>query len=213
MMSKRTWAVLVTALLWTLPSGVQAQGLESERVQVEISPVNALSEPERGGTLQEARSGPESVRASEFEEALDVAFVERTGSALSRLRGLVDGTPVADPQRADYMFRLAELFYDLSRYYEERGFSQRDTAFDARESNPQRARALEENAAADIAQADSYADEAINVYRSIYMDYETTYPDIDAVMYYLGVNLLQREQTEPARFIFEELAVQYPRSP
>ena len=213
MMSKRTWAVLVAALMWTLPSRVHAQGLESERTQVEISPVNALNEPERGETLQEARSGPESVRASEFEEVLDVEFVERTGSALSRLRGLVDGTPVADPQRADYMFRLAELFYDLSRYYEERGFTQRDTAFETRESNPQRARALEENAAADIAQADSYADEAINIYRSIYMDYETTYPDIDAVMYYLGVNLLQREQNEPARVVFEALAAQYPRSP
>jgi TolA-binding protein len=213
MKSNRTRLVVLTSLLWTLPVAAWAQDLEAERQEVTIDAVGTLDEPERGGTLEEARSGPEAIRATEFEEVLDVEFVERTGTARSRLQGLVDGTPATDPQRADYMFRLAELYYDLARYYEERGFAQRDEAFETRNENPQRSRALEENAVADLAQSDQYADQAILLYAGIYREYAAVYPDIDAVLYYLGVNMLQRERNEEARVIFEELAVQYPRSP
>jgi tetratricopeptide (TPR) repeat protein len=204
------WIAWSAMVLFPLP--VLAQGLQAQREEVQVAPVDDLPDVERGQALETARSGPEQVRASEFEETVGIEVVERQGVALDRLRNLVRDTPATDSQRPNYMFRLAELYYDLSRYYEQRGFGRRDEAFETRALNPQRARALEENAVADIQQADLFADNAIEIYAQIYTSYADSYPDIDAVLYYLGVNMLQRERNEEARVIFEELAAQYPRS-
>jgi TolA-binding protein len=204
-------ALAVLAVM--LPLSAHAQGLGNERVEVEVAPVEVAPETERGAALEEARSGPGAVSASEFEETVDREVIERMGAAQTRLQDLVDNTPVSDTARADYMFRLAELFYDQARFYEQRGFARRDEAFENRATNPQRARAMEENATADIEQADIYANNAIELYAGIYQQYEAVYPDIDAVLYYLGVNLLQVERNEEARVIMETLAASYPRSP
>lgn len=211
--SRRPAVWLWALCLVLVPVAASAQGLGSEREEVNVAPVEVAPDVERGAALQEARSGPGTVSASEFEDAIDIEVVERMGAARSRLQALVDETPVEDTTRADYMFRLAELFYDSARYYEQRGFARRDEAFELRETNPQRSRAYEENATADLEQSDLYASNAIDLYAEIFALYERSYPEIDAVLYYLGVNLLQLERNEQARVILETLAATYPRSP
>jgi len=169
-------------------------------------------EEERESTIDEARQGPSAFSTSSLEATIDIETIERTGAAMSRLEGLVQSTPVADTNRAEYMFRLAELYYQRARYYEQRAFNRRDEAYELQETNPQRARAYEENAAADLDQSDEFAQQAITLYAELYREYQDTYPDIDAVLYYLGANMLQVEQNLAARTIFEELARNYPRS-
>lgn len=169
-------------------------------------------EEERSSVVEETVEAVRAMSASELEGAIDIAVIERNSAAVSRLVALVQGTPVNDSNRAEYMFRLAELYYQNGRAYEQRAFNRRDEATELQETNPQRARAYLENAAADLEQSDSLAQEAILLYADIYEMYASTYPDIDAVLYYLGANMLQIEQRSGARTIFEELALNYPRS-
>ena len=56
----------------------------------------------------------------------DIESLERIQAAARTLQELIDDTPIDDPERARYMFRLAELYERLSVYYEQRGFERMD---------------------------------------------------------------------------------------
>lgn len=196
-------------LCWPALAWSQLDG-ELEETQVESF---GLDTPEEGDRLlEEAQQGPSQVGASEFETSIDIEVIERSGAAVNRLEGLIEDTPPEDPARAEYMFRLAELKYQRARYYEQRAYNFRDEAFAIRDENPQRARVLEENSAGDLEFSDQLAAEAIALYAELYELYSDTYPDIDAVLYYLGANMLQLGQNEAARTMFETLALEHPRS-
>lgn len=182
-----------------------------EREEATVETFGLDAEVERPNIAEEAAQGPVS-NARMLEDEVDISEIERTETALTRLRRLVQDTPATDVSRAEYMFRLAELYYDRARYYEQRAYRRRDEAFELREINPQRARAYEENAQADLDQSDQFASEAINLYADIYEQYYGTYPDIDAVLYYLGANMLQLGQNDAARMVFEDLALNHPQS-
>lgn len=201
------------ALALLVPAAAQAQSLSDENYrEAAVQTFESQPEEERESLLDESRQGPQTVSASDFEGSIDIDVIERSGAALNRLQNLVQNTPERDATRAEYMFRLAELYYSRARFYEQRAFQRRDEAYELRGINPQRARAYEENANADLEQSDSFANEAILLYADIYRLYGDTYPDIDAVLYYLGANMLQLSQNSAARQIFEELALNYPRS-
>lgn len=204
----RLLALLV--VLWPAFASSQIDG-DLEETQVESFGLDTPEEGER--LLEDAQAGPTQVGASEFETSIDIEVIERSGAAVSRLEGLIEDTPEDDPARAEYMFRLAELKYQRARYYEQRAFNYRDEAFTIRDENPQRARVLEENAAGDLEFSDQLAAEAIDLYAELYRLYASTYADIDAVLYYLGANMLQLGQNAAARTMFETLALEYPRSP
>lgn len=210
------WTRFAASILVAASGGfavqASAQVRDTNYREAAVQSFGLEAEPERESLLEETRQGPETSSASDFEDNIEIEVIERSGAALSRLQALVQNTPERDAQRAEYMFRLAELYYQRARYYEQRAFGRRDEAFAMRDVNPQRARAYEENANADLAQSDEFANEAITLYADIYRLYGDTYPDIDAVLYYLGANLLQLDQNAAARTIFEELALNFPRS-
>jgi TolA-binding protein len=186
--------------------------VEQDREEATVESFGLTPEEERENIIEEARQGPQT-SATVLESQIDIEEIERTEAALSRLRSLVEDTPRSDVTRAEYMFRLAELYYNRARYYEQRAYRRRDQAYELREINPQRSRAYEENAAADLDQSDVFASEAINLYADIYQDYGDTYDGIDAVLYYLGANMLQLGENEGARQVFEQLALDHPQSP
>jgi TolA-binding protein len=194
-----------------LASVVAVAQVDQEREETTVESYGLDEEPERPNLAEEAAEGPTTSVLS-LEREVDIEEIERTETALSRLRRLVEDTPAQDVSRAEYMFRLAELYYDRARYYEQRAYRRRDEAFELRELHPQRARAYEENAQADLEQSDAFASEAINLYADIYSQYRDSYPDIDAVLYYLGANMLQLGQNEAARMVFEDLALNHPQS-
>ena len=204
----QTFAVVVVGAL--LGADAFAQ-VDTAREEVTVESFGASEEQARESVLDEAQSGPQTT-ANVFDAEIPIEEIERTETALSRLRRLVDDTPVSDTARAEYMFRLAELYYNRARFYEQRAFRRRDEAFELREINPPRARAYEENSAADLAQSDVFAEDAIRLYADIYTLYQDSYPDIDAVLYFLGANMLQLQQNEAARQMFETLAREYPQS-
>ncbi len=210
-MKAMPFRMIVLALgLVVVPVSASAQ-LTDTRSEAEVESFGLDPEEQRTNLVEEAREGPQT-SATLLEDEIDVAEIERTETALNRLEGLVDDTPPSDIARAEYMFRLAELYYDRARYYEQRAFRRRDEAYELRETNPARSGAYLENADADLDQSDIFANEAIRLYAEIYDQYYDTYPDIDAVLYYLGANMLQLEQNSAARMVFEDLALNFPRS-
>ncbi len=201
------WFVLSLALL---PVAAVAQ-VNADHEEATVQSFTLEAEEDRANIASEAAEGP-TTNARMLEDSVEIEEIERTETALTRLRQLVVDTPISDVSRAEYMFRLAELYYNRARYYEQRAYRRRDEAFELRDLHPQRARAYEENAQADLDQSDQFASEAINLYADIYEQYYNTYPDIDAVLYYLGANMLQLGQNDAARMVFEDLALNHPQS-
>ena len=198
-------------LVGAVPTVVSAQ-VSQDREEATVESFELEPEEERDSIVDEARQGPQT-SATVLDAEIPIDEIERTEAALGRLRRLVDDTPISDVTRAEYMFRLAELYYNRARFYEQRAYRRRDTAFEQRDINPQRARAYEENAAADLDQSDLFASEAINLYADIFQQYADSYDGIDAVLYYLGANMLQLGENEGARQVFEQLALDHPQSP
>lgn len=202
-------ALLLLAI--ALPSPALAQDDSDPHVEAEVGAFDDEGEEQGESLLDEARSGPQA-QSSWFVESVSFEQIERTDAAISQLRRLVQQTPESSEARADLMFRLAELYYDRARFYEQRAFLRRDEAAALANENPARARAYHERANEDLRQSDQFADQAIQLYADIVRLYGNSYEAIDAVLYFLGANLSQLERADEAKEIFEALIQTFPQS-
>ena len=199
-----------TLLLLALSAPASAQ-VSSTKSEAQIQTFNPAPEAARESVFEEAKKGPADTKRM-MAEKIAIEEIERTETALSRLRNLVNTTPAGDRARADYLFRLAELYYDRARYYEQRAYDRRDQAFEQSKKDPARATAYQKAAADDLYHSTEFAQKAISLYSELYANYRDTYANIDAVLFYLGANLLQTDDSESAREVFEALAVNFPAS-
>lgn len=165
----------------------------------------------RERVLEDAKAGPKQ-DLTWFNDSVHVEGVERTETAIRRLSDLVRDTPTDNPKRAEYMFRLAELYTGRTSYYEQQAFKRRDQAFLVEDENPQRAEAYRRAADGDLQQSKQYAKKAAELYGDLYQTYRDSFDKMDAVLYFLGSNFLQYDRPEAATQIYEELARSYPTS-
>ena len=199
-----------TLLLLALSAPASAQ-VSSTKSEAQIQTYNPAPEAARESVFEQAKKGPADTKRM-MAEKIAIEEIERTETALSRLRNLVNTTPAGDRARADYLFRLAELYYDRARYYEQRAYDRRDQAFEQTKKDPARATAYQKAAADDLFHSTEFAQKAIALYSELYANYRDTYANIDAVLFYLGANLLQTDDSDSAREVFEALAVNFPAS-
>jgi tetratricopeptide (TPR) repeat protein len=190
------------------PASAQVTGTKTE---AQIQNYNLTPETARESVFEQAKKGPADTKRM-MAEKIAIEEIERTETALSRLRNLVNTTPAADPARADYLFRLAELYYERARYYEQRSYDRRDQAFEQAKKDPARAEAYRRAGADDLHHSTEFAQKAISLYTELYANYRDTFANIDAVLFYLGANLLQADDSDSAREVFEALAVNFPTS-
>lgn len=197
--------VFTWACVFSMPAWANIEKAETEVVASEDE------SPARERVLEEAKKGP-SETYSWIKDTVPVEELERTETAIRRLTELVSGTPEDNPRRAEYMFRLAELYTERTQFYEERAYQRRDQAFLEEDENPQRAAAYRRAAEGDLEQSERYARQAASLYGELYSGYRDSFDEMDAVLYYLGSNFLQYEQRDAAVQIYEELARSYPTS-
>ena len=195
-------------LMLAAPASAQVSSTKSE---AQIQNYTLAPEASRESVFEQAKKGPADTKRM-MAEKIAIEEIERTETALSRLRNLVASTPTADRARADYLFRLAELYYDRARYYEQRSYDRRDQAFELTSKDPARATAYRKAATDDMNHSEEFAQKAISLYTELYANYRDTYANIDAVLFYLGANLLQTDDSDSAREVFEALAVNFPTS-
>ena len=181
------------------------------RVDRQESVIGEAETEERESVLEDARSGP-TESYDWFQRPVAIEEIERTETAIRRLSELVRDTPVSNPQRAEFMFRLAELYTERTRFYEERAYQRRDEAFLEEANNPQRAAAYRRAAEGDLQQSERFARDAAQLYGDLYQNYRGSFEQMDAVLFYLGSNFLQYNQRTAAVQIYEELARSFPTS-
>ena len=210
-LKRRSIAAIVGLGLLAGPLAVSTAQANTERELRQVRGYSGDGVAARESVLDQARTAPDS-DFSWMMESINIQEIERTETAIRELRQLVAATPQDDHRRPERMFRLAELYFERSAYYEQRAYQRRDEAFAVRDANPSRAAAYERAAQDDLAQSARTAADARNLYAELYTNHRTTFADIDQVLFRLGASLLQAEQYAAAQQVFEELVTNYPRS-
>ncbi|TXD34583.1 tetratricopeptide repeat protein [Lujinxingia vulgaris] len=211
--SPRRWRVLLAAAALSLTLGpleAAAQPEEDEKVEHEIAVQETTQQTERP-TLEDEQQGPR-FSATQFVTQRSLASLQRQDEAIVQLRDLIRSTPESDPQRAEYLFNLSEIFWERSRYYDDSAVERQDECYriddTGDEQAARRCRAQMEDMQAE---AKRLREESVQLYVDIIRGYPD-FGELDKVYFYLGSNLMDVGRKTEALDIFRELIANYPQT-
>ncbi|RAL22924.1 hypothetical protein DL240_08510 [Lujinxingia litoralis] len=211
--SPRSWrALLAASALWLslAPLEATAQPEEEEKVEHQIE-VQATSQQTDRPTLENEQLGPR-FSATQFVTERSLASLQRQDEAIVQLRDLIRSTPKNDPQRAEYLFNLSEIFWERSRYYDDTAVERQDECYryddQGDEQGARRCRAQMEDMQSE---AKRLREESVQLYVDIVRDYPG-FGELDKVYFYLGSNLMETGRQAEALDIFRELIANFPQT-
>ncbi len=138
--------------------------------------------------------------------------VKKIDEGIVRMKTLIDKAPKGNPQRADFLFNLSELYWEKSKWYEQESFIKQDECFalqDAKEDG--KAKACEITRKKMLEESKRLREESVEIYVDIIRNYPQ-FKDLDQVYYYLGANLMEVNKRDEALDIFRRLIADYPKS-
>jgi tetratricopeptide (TPR) repeat protein len=145
------------------------------------------------------------------EEAHDHAV---TVEQIKVLQRLIDNTRYGDPDRADLLFRMGELYASEQSYYEHAARNLDQKIFDAKPKNPSLASRLQNEQADLQARAEKSLLEAARRYIEVAdhpADY-AQYERMDELLFTLAYLLTEAKRDDAARIYYKRLIKDYPGS-
>ncbi len=197
------WMVaLVMALL--VPATASAQD-DKEELAVEAT---AVKQTPRKTLEGEKQTGPTDLlvleKQAESRKKLDAAIV--------KLKELLKVTPKSNPQRAEFLFNLSELYWEKSKSYEQEAFAKQDECFGFEDrGDEQGAKRCRLTMKDMLNESKRLREESVQLYVDIIQNYPD-FAELDSVLYYLGANLMEVGKREQSLEIFKRLINQYPQS-
>lgn len=200
------WALLVVALIAGYATSAAAQEEDKQETKLESSA--KFKEKERP-TLKGERAGP--VKTSIVAEK-KVESVKKTDEAIQQLKELLKATPRDNPQRAEFLFNLAEMYWDKSRFYEQSAFAKQDECFGYADSGEKgRADSCKRSMKDTLNESKRWREESVRLYVEIIRNFPE-FKHLDQVYFYLGANLMEVGKRKQALDFFRRLIADYPRS-
>lgn len=201
------FAALVAALMLLPTSLVWAQA-EEEKQEIKVEGAGEIDQTKRP-TLKDEKEGP--AKTSIVEEK-KVESVKKTDEAIQKLKELLQATPRDNPKRAEFLFNLAEMYWDKSKYYEQGAFKQQDECFRLEESGEKgRAQGCKQGMKDMLAESKRWREESVRLYVEIIRNFPT-FKSLDEVYFYLGANLMEVGKKEQALNFFRQLIGEFPQS-
>ncbi len=195
--------VLISGPAWA--QGKEAPGLgKKSTTDVDTSLAGDLSRQK-----QETAGAP--MQYDEFRLGIELQVADKRREQIESLKKIIELSP--DPkEQPSLLFRLADLYWEESRYYFFEASRKDDDlirALQAKDKTAEaQARAQKEQLGT---QRDLYANKAIDTYTEIvqrYKDFERT----DEVLYYLGYDLMEMGEERKALVAYNRLVEKYPKS-
>ncbi|MFU8805816.1 MAG: hypothetical protein ACNA8W_18535, partial [Bradymonadaceae bacterium] len=118
------YGLVIGAALLAVPAMAQD---DDEKVEHEVAVTEAKEQIERP-TL-EAESEAPTFRAEQFLEEKGFQSLQRQDEAIVHLRDLIRATPESNPQRAEFLFNLSEIYWERSRYYDRTSVEKNDECY------------------------------------------------------------------------------------
>lgn len=181
---------------------------EEEKQEIQVEGAGDIQQEERP-TLEGEREGP--LETSIVQEK-QVESVKKTDEAIQKLKELLQATPRDNPKRAEFLFNLAEMYWDKSKFYETESFKKQDECFQLKDRGEQgRAQSCEQSRTDMLAESKRWREESVRLYVEIIQNFPT-FKNLDEVYFYLGANLMEVGKKPQALDFFRELINSYPRS-
>lgn len=203
-----------SALLLSGAPTVWAAGKFTKKEEAVIATQTELTKPKDPTKKREEKKKPD-LTASDVFGGMGEELKSVTDSQIKLLQRLIDASGDDDPEKPDYLFRMAELFAEQERYYSFKARELDEKVFDA-----QQASKVAEATRLKAIQADYEKKEktwllaAVQKYLAVANGPKfQTYKKMDQVLFYLAYLLTQVKKEEQARTFFKRLIKDYPNSP
>ncbi|TNE51922.1 MAG: tetratricopeptide repeat protein [Deltaproteobacteria bacterium] len=167
-----------------------------------------IKKVEKRTKAQAATKKRRPMQLSVFERFAQERMQQKTAEQIQTLKQIIDSTPV--PQRADLYFRLAEHYWENSKYYDFIGHKYDD--YRGRPEWPEKARLQQQS----FQTSKLYKKRAARQYFMIIKKYPD-YRNLCQTYYFLGKNLFEMGQEKTALKVFKTMisrfAKEYPACP
>ena len=204
--SGRWTMVMALALVWLIPADALADG-ESREIPVADTP---MEEDDRPGFEETDLS---ELRRDSFVEQRQFEGVQLEDEAIHRLQRLIENTQQGHPDRAEYIYNLAEKYWQRSRSYFHRAIETQDECYlledEGQEEEARRCWFRKED---QELESERLRDDAIQEYARVIREF----PDFehrDTVYFQLGTNFMEQGEDENGLEIFRRLLAEYPNTP
>lgn len=203
-----TSKITLAAVLASCAGFAQAAAPRYSKREVQVEPIKQKEEA-KAERADAADRGP-SLAAEEFRHAVEAKVGKLTDEMIATLIRLVKVTPKDDPERPDYLYRLAEHYRDKKVEYSFRARELDEKIFTAPPGRKEKLKDLQKRY--EKAERD-WMFNAIKLYLRIADTPEyARYKRMDEVLYNLADMLNQAKRRDKARLFFAELIRNYPQS-
>ena len=203
----KTWTRRAIATLLAMAALVCAQTATAQEDKAEIK-VDATEVKQDKREKLDTKTAPKNI----FVVEKQMQDVKKLDEGIVRMKRLVDKAPKSNPQRAEFLFNLSELYWEKSKWYEQESFAKQDECFalqDAKQDG--KAKACEVSRSRQLEESKRLRQESVQIYVDIIKNYPE-FKDLDQVYYYLGANLMEIGKRDEALDIFRRLIADYPKS-
>ena len=160
-------------------------------------------------TLANEKSGTEVIRADNFVETRKFESIKLLDQQIAKIKRLLEKTPKDSPSRPDLLFKLAELNFEKSKYYQNKAYATQDEcyAFDDK-GDKQRAAGCRKQMKAEIDESVRLRATTIELYSDLISNHGS-FNNMDEVLYYLGSNLMELKRKQEALKVYKQLLAKY----
>ncbi len=207
--SVRRISRVLLACFFILSTATSAFAQDAQEDKEELKVADTKVQQDARPTLKKEKVGP--AKTSLVDEK-KVESVKKTDEAIAQLKDLLKATPAQNPQRAEFLFNLAEMYWDKSRYYEQVSFQTQDECFrledQKKASEVKRCKTRQSD---QLKESKRWREESVRLYVEIIRNFPE-FKNLDEVYFYLAANLMEVGKREQALEFFRRLINDYPKS-
>ncbi len=210
MRTRRWWKVWVLGLALLMAGAATASADERAEHDLPDMDEGEFEDDERP-TLDDAEAPPRR-QVDDFVEQREFEGQRLQDEAIVRLQDLIESTPVDDPARAEYLYNLSEMYWQLSRYYASAALNQQDECYQLEdEGADDEARRCWFRMEDMEAESERRRDESIELYVEIIRNYPN-FEELDTIYFQLGSNMMDMDEERDGLEILRRLLSEFPQT-
>ena len=224
--TRQMWRVITASLLlFTLalaPASVFAQEEgeaaaageeEEEKVETKIATVDDDKLQTEAPTLENEKKGTDVIRGENFAKARQFESLKKLDGQIQKIKKLISITPEDHPDRPEFLFNLAELYFEKSKYYQLKAFETQDRCYKLEDegADDRKKDICKKQMEDELKEAVRWRKDSVDVYTEIITKHDG-FANMDEVLYYLGANMMELGKRNDALQIFKRLITNYPQS-
>lgn len=164
-------------------------------------------------TLENEAKGPDVIRAEAFANDRKFESLKKLDEQIQSLKKLLNITPKDHPDRPQFLFNMAELYFEKSKYYSLKAYETQDecAALEDKKAEQREIDRCKKKMGLEIEEGQRLRKDSITLYGEIIGSFGN-FKNMDEVLFYLGSGLIETKQREEGLEVYKRLIGNYPAS-